>query len=166
MAPWDSPAQRETWEPLGQQALLDPRERKEIRAEDLLCKEKRVKRAPWACRVPQEETAAKACGGSQENRASRGCPGRWACGDPRDRLDFQDLPAPSALPVSMENKGKREPGEKRGSKAWMDSPGSRGRLVSREDPALPVSQGPRGRRVPWVLQAPLGFQALWCRERA
>lgn len=100
MAPQGSPAQRETWEPLGWLELLDPRERKATWAEDLLSKEKRVKRVPWARLVPLGETAAKACGGSQE---SRGYLERWACGDPKDHLGFPDLLDMLELLVSKEN---------------------------------------------------------------
>lgn len=163
MAPWDSRAQRETWEPLGQLELLDPKVKKATRAEDLLSKEKRVKRVPWARLVPLGETAAKACGGSQE---SRGCLVRWACGDSMDPQDFPALPDTLELLVSKENEGKGEPEEKRGSEAWMDSPGSAGRLESREGLALLVRRDPRERRVMWGLQDHLVYQALWCRKRA
>lgn len=163
MAPWDSPGQRETWAPPGRLELLGPRARKEIRAQDLLSKEKREKRAPWARRVPRGETAAKACGGSRE---SRGCLVRWACGDPKAHPDPQDFLDPLALRVSRESEEKREPEEKRGIEAWMDSPESVGTPESRDDPALPACQGPRERRAPWGLQDLPGYRALWCRERA
>lgn len=163
MAPWDSPAPRETWELPGQLELLDPRERKATRAEGLSSKEKRVKRVPWARPAPPGETATKVCGGSLE---SRDCLARWACGDPRDCLDFLDLPATLELLVSKENEGNGEPAEKRGREAWTDSPGSLGRRGSREDLALLAWLGPRERRVMQDLQGPPVSRALWCRERA
>lgn len=60
MAPWDSLVRRETWESRGRWALLDPRERKGTWAEDLLSKERRVRRDPWAFQVPLAEMAVKA----------------------------------------------------------------------------------------------------------
>lgn len=163
MVPWDSPAQRETREPLGWLELLDPREKKVTWAGGLLSMERRVKRVPWACPVPLGETAAKACGGSRE---SRGFLERWECGDSKDHLDPPGLLDTLELLVSKENEVKREPEEKRGSEAWMDSLGSVGRRESREDLALLAWQGPRERRVTWGLQDLLGYRALWCRERA
>lgn len=91
---------------------------------------------------------------------------RWACGDPKDPRDSPDLPDTLELLVSRENEGKGEPEEKRGSEAWMDSPGSTGRRESREVPALLVWQDPGERRVMWGPQDHLAYRALWCRKRA